>query len=389
MSLYQTVSSKIKASQAVMIDVASQIHKNPELRYQEHFASDLLSQTLSESDFEIEKPFGSLETAFKASIGSKEGPVIAILAEYDALPEIGHACGHNLIAATALGAGLGLASIKSDLPGQIVVMGTPAEEGGGGKIRLIEAGAFNRIDAAMMYHPYDRNALALNALAKYVVLLDFKGKPSHAAAAPWDGNSALSGVIQTFNLIDNLRLNLKDGTRIHGIITNGGQADNIIPETAACRFSVRALESKYLDEVLIPRVTACAQAAALATGTEVLIRIEDGYKNMRNNMTLARQFGTHLHEQGVDFMETDPTAGIGSTDMGDVSQVVPGIHPYLAICKQGESICHQHAFAGFACSPQGFEVMQVAAQSMAATALDLLLKPELLAAVKAEFAAHQ
>lgn len=385
-SLYQAVSTRIQAKRTLLEQIAQQIHAQPELRYQEFFASKLLSETLAEHGFAIEKPFGGLETAFAARLGQKEGPTIAILAEYDALPEIGHACGHNLIAAGALGAALGLSAVAEELPGQILLMGTPAEEGGGGKIRLIENGAFADIDAAMMYHPYDRNVLALEALAKHVVHLDFKGKPSHAAAAPWDGHSALNGVIQTFNLIDSLRLNLRDGTRIHGIITNGGQADNIIPETAAARFSVRALEAEYLNEVVVPRVKACAEAAALATGTEVKIRIEDGYKNMVNNMTLARQFGKHLASQGLEFREVDPSAGIGSTDMGDVSQVVPGIHPYLAICQPGESICHQHRFAQFACSEQGFEVMLTAAQSLALTALDLLLEPELLQTVKTEFA---
>lgn len=384
---YTQIHQNIKTHQSEIQTLAQEIHQHPELRYEEHFASELLTEKLRNAGFHVEKPFGGLETAFSASKnGTTKGPKIAILAEYDALPEIGHACGHNLIAAGAYGAALGLSTL--DFPGELHIIGTPAEEGGGGKIKLIDAGVFKEIDAAIMYHPYDRNVLALNALAKHTLHIDFKGRPSHAAAAPWDGNSALNGVIQTFNLIDNLRLHLKDGTRVHGIITNGGQADNILPETAACRFSVRTLDANYLNESVLPRIIDCANAAALATGTEVSIRVETGYKNMINNMTLARQFGKHLEAEGVSFLETDPTAGIGSTDMGDVSQVVPGIHPYLAICAQGESMCHQHQFAHYACSPAGFETMLRAARCMASTAYDLLTQPELLKMVQEEYQAN-
>ena len=377
----------LEARSADLVGISGQIHARPELRFAEHFASGLLAETLSKAGLEVVKPFGGLETAFCAQIGNGDGPTVAILAEYDALPEIGHACGHNLIAAAALGAGLSLAAVRDKLPGKVLLMGTPAEEGGGGKIRLIEAGAFKSVDAAMMFHPFDRSVLALDALARHTLFIDFTGKPSHAAAAPWDGNSALSGVIQSFNLIDALRLHLRDGVRIHGIITNGGQADNIIPETAAALFSLRAPDAGYLDEVVVPRVEACVQAAALATGTQVVMRLERGYKNMLNNMTLAQAFGRHLGAAEVPHLETDPTSGIGSTDMGDVSQVVPSIHPYLAICNKGETICHQHLFQQYAGSKQGYDVMLTAARCLALTALDLLGDRGLLEAVKAEFRA--
>lgn len=368
-------------------ETAARIHARPELRYQEHFASGLLADSLRAAGLTVEQPFGGLETAFCARIGQNAGPTVAILAEYDALPDIGHACGHNLIAAAALGAGLSLAAVADRLPGRVLLIGTPAEEGGGGKIQLIEAGAFAGVDAAMMFHPFDRNVLTLDALARHTLYLDFRGRPSHAAIAPFDGRSALSGVIQSFNLIDNLRLHLRDGVRIHGIITDGGQADNIIPEKAAAIFSLRAPEAAYLDEVVVPRVQACVEAAALATGTEVSLRLERGYKNMRNNLPLARVFGQHLRAQGIDFLETDPTVGIGSTDMGDVSQLVPGIHPYLAICGRNETTCHQHRFQQYAGSEQGFAAMLAAARCMALTSLDFLTDAALRAEVGAAFAA--
>lgn len=381
----QELIQAIEDQQGQIAEVAQAIHAHPELRYQEHYASQLLAEKLTAAGLQVEKPFAGLETAFCARIGKPQGPRVAILAEYDALPEIGHACGHNLIAAGALGAGLGLQALAAELPGEVLIIGTPAEEGGGGKIQLINNGAFENVDAALMFHPFDRNLLALGALAKHTVYLEFKGTPSHAAMSPWDGHSALNGVIQTFNLIDSLRLTLKDGTRIHGIITNGGQADNIIPEKAAAQFSVRAPQAEYLDHVVVPRVKACAEAAALATGTKVSITVETGYKNMVNNMTLARRFGHHLSNLGVDFQETDPDVGTGSTDMGDLSQVVPGIHPYLAICQPGEGTCHQHAFAQLAASPQGIKTALLAAKCLALTAFDILSEPELLRAAQAEF----
>jgi amidohydrolase len=388
-ALHERVRAALKQHLPQVRQVALEIHARPELRYEEFYASQHLADHLAAAGLPVEKPFGGLETAFCAKLGNSAGPRVAILAEYDALPEIGHACGHNLIATAALGAGLALASIRAELPGEIWIMGTPAEEGGGGKIKLIEAGAFQGLDAAMMFHPFDQHLLGLDSLAMHVLQVDFKGQPSHAAAAPWDGKSALSGVIQTFNLVDAARVHFRDGTRVHGIITNGGQAVNIIPETASARFSVRARTATYLDDVVMPQVMCCAQAAALATGTEVTLTIEKGYKNVVNNWTLARRFGQYLQAQDASFLETDPDSGIGSTDMGDVSQVVPSIHPYLGICAKGESLCHQHSFARLAGSEPGLDTMALAAESLALTALDVLLDGDLRAAAKAEFEAQR
>jgi amidohydrolase len=243
---------------------------------------------------------------------------VAILAEYDALPEIGHACGHNLIGTGAVGAFLGLAAVADRLGSEVVLLGTPGEEGGGGKIKLLDAGAFAGIDAAMMFHPLDRDLLTNPALASEWILFSFTGRPAHAAASPWEGSSALSAVIQTFNLIDSQRVHFRDGARVHGFITNGGQAVNIIPERAACQFSVRAPRAGYLGE-LAARVVDCARAAAMAARVELTVDRRPGYKDLRNNMTLARVFGEALASLGRSAAETDPSTGAGSTDMGDVS----------------------------------------------------------------------
>jgi amidohydrolase len=384
MSMQDQILQAIDAAAERVIAVSRQIHDHPELRFQEHFAAETLTGALEAFGVTVQKPTGSLETAFRAEFGRAAKPKVAILAEYDALPN-GHACGHNLIAGAALGAAVGLLAVRDQLPGQVVVLGTPGEEGGGGKVILIENGAFADIDAAMMFHPYDRTILTNPALAHQWITFTFHGKNSHAAAAPWDGYSALSGVIQTFNLIDNTRLHFRDGTRIHGIITDGGKAVNIIPQTAQAMFSVRALRADYLP-LVSDRVVKCAEAAALATGTRVETKVQRGYKDMRDNMTMARRFGEYLGPLRVEFQESDATAGAASTDMGNVSYAVPSIHPYMAICDIGESMCHQDTFVECANRPRGYQTMLNAAKALALTAHDLLTQPDFLAAAKSEWA---
>lgn len=387
MSIPEQIFHAIDTAAEQLIDISRQIHDTPELRFEERFAAQTLTQALAGFNIPAQQPVGGLETAFRAEFGRREGPKVAILAEYDALPN-GHACGHNLIAGAALGAAVGLAAVRTQLPGQVVLLGTPGEEGGGGKVILIEHGAFTGVDAAMMFHPFDRTVLVNPALANQYLTLTFHGKNSHAAAAPWDGYSALSGVIQTFNLIDNARIHFRDGTRIHGIITEGGKAVNVIPQTAQAMFSVRAFKADYLAQVS-ERVIKCAEAAATATGTRVEVNVRRGYKDMRDNLTLVRRFGEHLQALGVSVQERDPSAGFGSTDMGDVSHVVPAIHPYLAICDIGDTMCHQDAFVERAASQRGYQTMLHAAKAMALTTYELLTQSEFLAAVKAEWTHNQ
>jgi amidohydrolase len=367
--------------------LAHNIHQNPELRFDEHKASQWISELVERAGgVPVERGTAGLPTAFRARLPGKEGPRIAVLAEYDALPEIGHACGHNLIAAGAVGAFLALARLGSNVGGQVELIGTPAEEGGAGKIRMLEAGVFKGIDAAMMFHPFDRDLLAHPALASFWVEMSFTGSPAHAAVAPWDGRSALTACLETFRLIDSQRVHFRDGVRVHGFITNGGQAVNIIPEHAACEFSVRATNLEELNRVR-EIVERCARGAALACGVEVSLKVRTGYRDMRNNLTIARRFGAALEALGRPAREGDSRVGAGSTDMGDVSHHVPSIHPYMAICDEGESICHEHRFAECAASERGIETMLLAAKAMARTAADLIENPALLADAKREFRA--
>ncbi|CAN5531416.1 M20 family metallopeptidase [soil metagenome] len=360
------------------------IHQNPELRWAEHKATAWICDYLEARGFAVERNLGGLATAFRARAGKAGGPQVAILAEYDALPEIGHACGHNLIAAGAVGAFVAAAPLAAEAGGEIVLLGTPAEEGGGGKIRLIDAGAFAGLDAAMMFHPFDRDMLAHPALASLWLACTFKGQPAHAAAAPHMGRSALTACMDTFHLVDGQRVHFKDGVRVHGFVTNGGQAVNIIAEHAACELSIRATDVTELARVRAI-VERCARAAAMASDVQVELKIREGYRDMRNNMTLARAFGSELLENGRAAKERDPRVGAGSTDMGDVSHVVPSIHPYLSVVDEGAAQIHDHSFVAAAGSERGLSTAMIAARTMAKTALRVLADGELRTALRAEF----
>jgi len=366
--------------------LARRIHAHPELCFQERQAAAWLGDCLEQKlGVGVERGVGGLETAFRARIG-RGSPKIAILAEYDALPEIGHACGHNLIAGSAVGAFLALARYSPSLQGSVEIIGTPAEEGGGGKIKLLQAGVFEGVDAAMMFHPFDRDILAHPALCSMRIAMTYDGVPSHAAAAPFAGKSALTACMETFRLIDSQRVHFRDGTRVHGIITNGGQAVNVIVEHAASEFTLRAPSSAELERVKAI-VLRCARAAAMASDVEVSFKEKVGYREMKNNLTMARRFGAALEALGRNARETDARVGAGSTDMGDLSLHLPSIHPYLAICDEGESLCHEHRFADCAASERGMSTMLVAAKAMARTTLDLLEDPKLFMDVQREFAA--
>jgi amidohydrolase len=364
--------------------LARRIHAHPELCFEEHQAAGWLGECLErELGAKVERGVGGLATAFRARVGAA-GPRIAILAEYDALPEIGHACGHNLIAGSAVGAFLALARHAPNLAGSIEIIGTPAEEGGGGKIKLLNAGVFEGVDAAMMFHPFDRDILAHPALCSMRIAMSYQGVPAHAAAAPHAGKSALTACLETFRLIDSQRVHFRDGVRVHGIVTNGGQAVNVIVEHAASEFTLRAQTSAELERVKAI-VMRCARGAALACDVDVSFKEKVGYREMRNNLTMARRFGAALESLGRNARETDTRVGAGSTDMGDLSLHLPSIHPYLAICDEGESLCHEHRFADCAASDRGMATMLIAAKALARTALDLLEDPKLLGEARREF----
>jgi amidohydrolase len=366
--------------------LSHQIHANPELGYQEVKAAGWLTEFLAAQGLKVERGVGGVETAFRATVETGEGPTVAILCEYDALPSIGHACGHNVIAAVGAGAGAALAAVKDRLPrGRIHVIGTPAEEGGGGKIRLLQAGLFKDVAAAMMVHGWAGWVPHQGLLGIVRVGFEFTGKAAHASAYPWDGVNALDAVIQTFNNVSMLRQQVRSECRIHGIVTHGGAAPNIIPEFAAAMFYVRA---PALDEMwaLHKRVIACAEGAARATGCSLKVLGQDNaYEPFKRNTTLVDAFRANLRRFGVTETPED-REHLGSSDVGNISQVLPTIQPYVKIAPDGTPI-HSRAFADAAASPLAREGLVIAAKTIAQTAYDLLAEPTLLAQARQEFQA--
>jgi amidohydrolase len=367
-----------------IVALARRIHAHPELRFEEHKASEWVADFVASRGYAVERGVAGMPTALRARAGKRGGPCAAILAEYDALPGVGHACGHNLIAAGAAGAFVAASVVAETVGGEVVLLGTPAEEGGGGKIEMLKAGVFDGIDAAMMFHPFDRDLTAHPTLASLWLTFDFHGRPAHAALAPHDGNSALTACLDTFRLVDGQRVHFRDGVRVHGYVTNGGQAVNIVPERAACEISVRARDGAELDRVrgIVER---CARAAAMASDVRVEASVRHGYRDMVNNLALARVFGAHLEALGRAPRERDETIGTGSTDMGDVSHAVPSIHPWLAIVPKGGALCHEHRFAEAAAADDGLRTAVVAAKALARTAVNFLADGAVRAAVSAEW----
>jgi amidohydrolase len=368
-----------------LIRIADTIHANPEVAFEEYESAALLSTTLDENGFSVERGVAGLETAFVATFKSKEhGPTIAFLAEYDALPQLGHACGHNLIGASAVGAGLAMKAVLPSLAGAIQVIGTPAEEGGGGKVIMVEAGIFKSVDAAMMVHPSSSNVTRRRSLTSHRLKVEFFGKPAHAAGSPDMGINALDAVIQTFNGVNAIRQHLRDEVRIHGIITHGGQAANVVPDYAAALFGVRSADLPYARKV-IDKVRACAQAGALATGARLeFTEPTYYYESMMPNPKLADLVDANMAAVGIDARLPEARERMGSSDMGNVSQVVPALHPYIAICSE-DVAGHSEEFRDASASPIGHEAMIQAAKVMAMTAIDLLAVPDNLAEVRAAF----
>ena len=365
--------------------LSRQIHDHPELAYEEVKACGWLSDFLAKQGYKVERGVGGVETAFRATIETGLGPTIAILCEYDALPGIGHACGHNVIATSGAGAGAALAAVRAQLPkGRIQVIGTPAEEGGGGKVKLIKAGVFKDVDCAMMIHGFDRTILHQDLLGIARGTFEFTGKASHASADPWEGVNALDAVIAMYNSVSMLRQQVRPDCRIHGIITSGGAAANIIPEYAAAVFYVRAPRIDTMWD-LFKRVSAAAEGAARATGCTLKITQHDSvYEPMKSSRVMLDLFAANMKTAGL--IEGAPIPDrLGSSDIGNVSQVIPAIQPMVAIAPTGMAI-HTREFADAAVKPLARAGMVAAAKTMALTTFDLLAEPARVKAAKDEFA---
>jgi amidohydrolase len=380
------VAEAVEAARDEILDLSHRIHADPEPAFEEHHAAAAVADALRRHGFEVEAPVGSLPTAVRGirrGDHGGNGPRIGILAEYDALPGLGHGCGHNTMAASGVGAAIALAAVADRLPGEIVFLGTPAEERGSGKQIMIDDGLFEGIDAALLYHPCDRNHVEGVALASEDVEVVFRGLQAHASSDPWKGRNALDAMILLFSSVGLWRQQLRPSSRVHGIIREGGTAANIIPDRTSAWFMLRSDDRVYYEQMR-RAFTNMAEAAALATGTDVEVTVSGGATTLRNNQVLVERFRANMAAYGIEDMGDDPSAG--STDMGNVSWVCPTIHPDLAICDEGVP-GHSTAFRDAAITPRADETTLLAATLIAQTAVDLFLDPELVAAAWAEFRA--
>jgi amidohydrolase len=374
----ERLTAAVDAAVPDALDLSHRVHSTPEIAFQERQASAWTAELLAGHGFEVTAPVGGLETAFVARwAGSRPGPVIAFAGEYDALPEVGHGCGHNLMCSSSAGAAVAAASVLGrDFAGEIRFIGTPAEEAGNGKVHLIGAGVFDDVDVCLQIHPSDSNSAEVLALAVTEVGVTFHGTLAHASADPWLGKNALDAIVLLHTMVAQWRQHLKTGERVHGIITRGGAAPNIVPDLTEGRWYLRTPVDEDLD-AMIERFRTMAEAAASATGCTVELKIDplNRCRTMLNNPTLLGIWRRHLAEAGVNDDPVDPNAG--STDMANVSHEVPTIHPYMAIAPRGTP-GHSREFAARAGGPDGDEMLPKAIRVLATTAVELVEHPELV-----------
>jgi len=374
----------VESARVEIVDLSHRIHADPEPAFEEVKAATWIAETLRAHGYAVEHPAGSLATAVRAvrpgGLGG-DGPRIGILAEYDALPGLGHGCGHNTMAASGVGAAIALAAVADELPGEIVFLGTPAEERGSGKQIMIDDGLFAGLDAALLYHPCDRDHVESHPLASEDVDVVFTGLQAHASSDPWMGRNALDAMITLFSAVGLWRQQLRPTARVHGIIREGGTAANIIPDRTSAWFMLRS-DDKADYDAMRERFTAMCEAAALTTGTTVEVTYSGGATTMVNNPVLAERFRANMWAYGIVDMGDDPNAG--STDMANVSWVCPTIHPDLAICEVGVP-GHSTRFRDAAALPRADETTLLAATLVAQTAVDLFADPGLVEAAWAAF----
>ncbi|MGW0331463.1 amidohydrolase [Streptomyces sp. NPDC003011] len=373
--LLERVREEVAVRAERLWEVARTLHADPEYAFEEHRAAALLGAELEREGFAVEHGVAGLPTAFTARAGARSRPAVALLLEYDALPGLGHACGHNLIAAAGLGAALAARAVLDGHEGTVWAVGTPAEEGGGGKVTLVEAGLFDGIDAALMFHPgvHSWQWAPLTAQAQYRV--GFHGRAAHPTGNPAEGIDALAALIQLFNTLAVVGRRLPEGSHVQGIITDGGRATNIVPEYAEGLFGLRAATTEALED-LAGELLTCAHGVARATGTTAAVeRVTPRYEHFRDSAVLSGRFARHLEHAGLTVTPPAPGVYLGSSDIGNVSGRVPAIHPFVAIMDPDGSD-HTPEFAVAAASARGREVLTAATEALARTAVEVLLRPD-------------
>lgn len=383
----EKATDSIEAHKRDLFNISFELYSNPEIAYQEFKASKLLKDYLANNEFAIEHNIGGVETAFRASFGKKKkGPTVAFVAEFDALPGIGHGCGHNLIAAGAVGAGIGVTKAlqETNLDGAIQIIGTPAEdytEGKQGKIRLLESGAFDNLSAALMFHPWVEDAVIMNDLGCVVLDVKFEGRTAHAAADPWNGRNALDAVVMTYNGLSMLRQQIKSEARIHIIIPEGGRSVNVIPEKASARIMYRSMNMSYLEE-LGQKIAQCAEGASLASGTEVLIQEKTRVLNTKFNDPLFKIVSSNCELFGIKLKR--PDCLYASSDFGNVSHRTPAL-AFFVKTHEENTPWHSVQVRDGSIRELAQEGMVTAAKILAMSAVDLIKHPELMASVTDAF----
>ena len=355
----------LEAAHPGLVELSHRIYENPELGYEEEKAAGWLADALEAAGFETERGYGDMPTAVVGRIGAGDLHVV-ICSEYDALPDVGHACGHNVICTAGLGAALALAPLVDELGLRVSLLGTPAEEGGGGKIGFIEGGYFADVHAAMMIHPYPQDVAMPNIIAVQQLVVTYTGVEAHASGFPWGGINASDAMVVAQTAIALLRQQMMPSDRVHGIVTKGGEAANIIPRETRAEYMVRAGTAKRLEE-LLAKVRACFEAGALATGCELDIALDTAYTDLRSDEELATIYQRHAESLGREF--APPPAPV-STDMGNVSYEVPTIHPFIGVESNG-AVPHQEAFADACATPSADQAIFDGALAMALTVIEM------------------
>lgn len=375
---------RVDALADALVEASHDLHAHPELAFEEHHAHELLTSMLEREGVDVTRSAHGLDTAFDARAGS-EGPTIAVCCEYDALPGVGHACGHNIIATAGLGAGLAAAALADEAGGRVRILGTPAEEGGAGKVYLADAGAFDGVDAAVMVHPADADLLSMDTLAAVTYEVEWFGEAAHASAFPWKGRNALDAAVLGYTNVAALRQHITSTDRIHGIFREGGERPNIVPDHTVMEWMVRSARVKSLGP-LADRVIDAWEAGGLATGCRCEHRVlHHTYADMIDNRVLGGLYAANAEALGrpvSDPRHTEPRV-VGSTDMGNVSYLVPSIHPMIQVAPRGVSI-HSHEFTRHAASPAGDAAVVIGAKALAMTIADLWADPALVAGARAE-----
>lgn len=385
MDIKQRITRRTEEILPDLIALSDTIWQHPEYNFQEYHACQAMSSLLKDYGFQVQTGIGGLETSVKAEYDSgKPGPNIGIFGEFDAVPGMGHACGHNLMCAMAVGAGEALHSVIDDLGGKVTVLGCPAEEGGGGKITMLENGAFDGLDAGMLLHSASDTVVNDISYSRTDLLVHFYGKKAHAATWPEEGISALNPILDLFNIVNSMRLELADRGKILGIIRDGGEQPIYIPDHCSAEFTIRSFSMKYKFELLERFLNICRHLAEITNTRFEYEYVGLSYEDIRNNPVIERLLEANFTALGETVKPREKELGIGCTDMGNVTHAIPALQSYVLVVPETRG--HTPEFEAAVGGPAGHKTIAVGSQAMAMTAADIIQNPDVLAEIRKAFA---